>query len=145
MDSRRTRDTFRITPAYAGKSGSLLFSVSVSGDHPRLCGEKDAVQSGDPARLGSPPPMRGKAKHWQATQMHRRITPAYAGKSFGSRCGCRFEWDHPRLCGEKFRIFCVKFFNKGSPPPMRGKVSGISSRLYESRITPAYAGKRLYP
>ena len=89
--------------------------------------------------------MRGKDGAITVVWEYFRITPAYAGKSFGSRCGCRFEWDHPRLCGEKFRIFCVKFFNKGSPPPMRGKVSGISSRLYESRITPAYAGKRLYP
>ena len=71
---------FRITPAYAGKSGSLLFSVSVSGDHPRLCGEKDAVQSGDPARLGSPPPMRGKGIMQQPKTTDNRITPAYAGK-----------------------------------------------------------------
>ena len=126
-------------------------------DHPRLCGEKASCSSQKQQTIGSPPPMRGKDGAITVVWEYFRITPAYAGKSEAlasnpdaqedhpRRCGCRFEWDHPRLCGEKFRIFCVKFFNKGSPPPMRGKVSGISSRLYESRITPAYAGKRLYP
>ena len=51
---------YRITPAYAGKSGSLGHPAKSGEDHPRLCGEK-----GDPFRLsqavsGSPPPMRGK-------------------------------------------------------------------------------------
>ena len=94
---------FRITPAYAGKSGSLLFSVSVSGDHPRLCGEKDAVQSGDPARLGSPPPMRGKDGAITVVWEYFRITPAYAGKSEALASNPDAQEDHPRLCGEKLR------------------------------------------
>ena len=91
----------RITPAYAGKSGQWFYYHCQRQDHPRLCGEKDSMSQpksmnlGSPPPMrgkvlyglpcyhhlkGSPPPMRGKAKHWQATQMHRRITPAYAGK-----------------------------------------------------------------
>ena len=93
--------TYRITPAYAGKSdrvkhcGSMLMGSPppmrgkasmaplwslLPWDHPRLCGEKGVLLAGQFWKWGSPPPMRGKARHWQAILMHRRITPAYAGK-----------------------------------------------------------------
>ena len=50
-----------------------------------------------------------------------RITPAYAGKSFGG-------WlKHARQVG--------------SPPPMRGKVLTNDNDDRRQRITPAYAGK----
>ena len=49
-----------ITPAYAGKSDLKPCSWQRIGDHPRLCGEKQFVQSDMSFRLGSPPPMRGK-------------------------------------------------------------------------------------
>ena len=32
----------RITPAYAGKSTSVLEKLVAAGDHPRICGEKHA-------------------------------------------------------------------------------------------------------
>ena len=71
----------RITPAYAGKSCALFAStidwlgspppmrgkgsgwrwvITISQDHPRLCGEKRFGNTGNSERLGSPPPMRGK-------------------------------------------------------------------------------------
>ena len=70
-----------------------------------------------------------------------RITPAYAGKSQrGIRANCR-KRDHPRLCGEK-KISWIPFvYNRGSPPPMRGKADDISNYYLKLRITPAYAGK----
>ena len=51
----------RITTAYAGKRGLPHGADFVSGDHPRLCGEKadGYVVASDVE--GSPPPMRGKA------------------------------------------------------------------------------------
>ncbi len=91
----------RITPAYAGKSGVLVILCYFLWDHPRLCGEKHQLgenshqNRGSPRlcgekcygkmdrymKLGSPPPMRGKAS-WDQTAV-------------------AFQWDHPRLCGEK--------------------------------------------
>ena len=50
----------RITPAYAGKSSDATKSGMTSGDHPRLCGEKLFMDGEYGARIGSPPPMRGK-------------------------------------------------------------------------------------
>ena len=91
-----------ITPAYAGKSLTGTVWTRPPRDHPRLCGEKVY-----PIRIlrdyqGSPPPMRGKDSSSGFHNVHLRITPAYAGKSY---CACL--WlddieDHPRLCGEKY-------------------------------------------
>ena len=49
--------------------------------------------------------------------------------------------DHPRLCGEKPPIIRLAYSALGSPPPMRGKVKGLSLMGGNPRITPAYAGK----
>ena len=35
---------FRITPAYAGKSNPAASLACIMRDHPRLCGEKNAVR-----------------------------------------------------------------------------------------------------
>ena len=50
----------RITPAYAGKSYLFVPNRRQKQDHPRLCGEKDAVCIAFTVNEGSPPPMRGK-------------------------------------------------------------------------------------
>ena len=72
--------------------------------------------------MGSPPRMRGKAVAIFRQLHHGRITPAYAGKSFGA---CIADAVPP-----------------GSPPRVRGKVIADAPDPDEMRITPAYAGKR---
>ena len=52
--------------------------------------------------------------------------------------------DHPRLCGEKRVYFYDNGGLPGSPPPMRGKVLTVCLAQFFFRITPAYAGKRLW-
>ena len=66
--------------------------------------------------------MRGKVLQCLFIACLYGITPAYAGKSGYSVSGRTRHQDHPRLCGEKFRV------------------GEAYSRAY--RITPAYAGKR---
>ena len=51
-----------ITPAYAGKRKRSPFSIFVTGDHPRLCGEKIPQLNKVVLAEGSPPPMRGKVQ-----------------------------------------------------------------------------------
>ena len=70
-----------------------------------------------------------------------RITPAYAGKRIMKRGTKMSIKDHPRLCGEKFKIAFVIFARSGSPPPMRGKETKKHIEFHVNRITPAYAGK----
>ncbi len=73
--------SFRITPAYAGKS------------------KENTVQ--EVRKAGSPPPMRGKARLDRLSYHYIRITPAYAGKRFVLLVFSDHTQDHPRLCGEK--------------------------------------------
>ncbi len=53
---------FGITPAYAGKRFPRHCSRESCWDHPRLCGEKGMEKKLHICFMGSPPPMRGKAK-----------------------------------------------------------------------------------
>ena len=90
--------------------------------------------------------MRGKVCTILGLDILYRITPAYAGKSLRLRIIGDFQWDHPRLCGEKSLGLTVYLQTSGSPPPMRGKGCCFLVRNWRQRITPAYAGKRgLFP
>ena len=85
--------------------------------------------------------MRGKAHGCHLFPPLFGITPAYAGKRGFRFFLCSGFWDHPRLCGEKFRKLCYKRIVQGSPPPMRGKAFLVQQSILRMRITPAYAGK----
>ena len=52
-----------ITPAYAGKRAVSPGGRKVLRDHPRLCGEKSPISADRCVGMGSPPPMRGKARN----------------------------------------------------------------------------------
>ena len=136
------RTTSRITPAYAGKSGQSTYKNYECGDHPRLCGEKGIQKCRCWYGRGSPPPMRGKAALPAVPLLRSGITPAYAGKRHIDSCLKIAIGDHPRLCGEKAASRYKHSKNRGSPPPMRGKVPVMGCFVRKIRITPAYAGKR---
>ena len=74
--------SYRITPAYAGKSDSKSAAAMAGWDHPRLCGEKRLTECSAGGACG--------------------ITPAYAGKRIKPLTVSDVQADHPRLCGEKF-------------------------------------------
>ena len=65
--------------------------------------------------------MRGKVCGRDSFSGFVRITPAYAGKSYLKEYKMKFDEDHPRLCGEKFKSLAAAYGGLGSPPPMRGK------------------------
>ena len=133
-----------ITPAYAGKSHLLYAGFPFSRDHPRLCGEKSSVGLCSDKMTGSPPPMRGKAEEVVRGHIKVRITPAYAGKRKDMVKSNALNRDHPRLCGEKSVFHVDMLVSVGSPPPMRGKVVITRKMTWQSRITPAYAGKSCF-
>ena len=88
--------------------------------------------------------MRGKV---DGTHIHDGgigITPAYAGKRGFRWCFYVVCWDHPRVCGEKQHGRGGTLPVCGSPPRMRGKENVQGPELGATRITPAYAGKRLW-
>lgn len=108
----------------------------------RICSRQKSIRSGT-ARdsFSQTPHMRGKARHCAAVHGYRGITPAHAGKSFTSFYHCTTFWDHPRTCGEKLIPPLLGFGLTGSPPHMRGKERGSTSRQRRKGITPAHAGK----
>ena len=141
----RKRKPVWITPAHAGKScnGSVIFTIS--GDHPRTCGEKQTQFRALCATMGSPPHMRGKGGGGRTIGLVGGITPAHAGKSPwppGRFPGPR---DHPRTCGEKIWLPDCNLKTVGSPPHMRGKESEDLRQYKPIGITPAHAGKRHPP
>ena len=113
----------RITPAYAGKRVASTFSLLIV--------------------KGSPPPMRGKDHVFSPVLVRARITPAYAGKRLYKLHTIFLYRDHPRLCGEKRTAGRLENQYSGSPPPMRGKGVAADTMIDVTRITPAYAGKRI--
>ncbi len=89
--------------------------------------------------------MRGKVIYHVGVDPHRRITPAYAGKSDFVFFLAPLVLDHPRLCGEKVATIATKKRTPGSPPPMRGKDKRSNHTAGCVGITPAYAGKSGIP
>ena len=121
----------------------MTFSSALGRDHPRVCGEKFDMLPLEIRQKGSPPRMRGKGPVNRRTGKKPGITPACAGKSLRLPSPAGWAEDHPRMCGEKPLKVWLASSIPGSPPRMRGKV--LCSSLFHgcSRITPAYAGKRL--
>ena len=131
-----------ITPAYAGKRPSCRRSACRIRDHPRVCGEKAAIQEDAARTPGSPPRMRGKAHDGGVRHVKSGITPAYAGKSSCHSGQSQCCGDHPRVCGEKTTVTRWKPRATGSPPRMRGKEPTPVVVVVSPGITPAHAGKR---
>ena len=111
----------RITPAYAGKSPRALTRRIMTGDHPRVCGEKLRLTAKETPCRGSPPRMRGKAALSASAAGSEGITPAYAGKRAPFQKKSTPGRDHPRVCGEKSANAKLERHAVGSPPRMRGK------------------------
>ena len=131
-----------ITPAYAGKSSGPMQKFGMSGDHPRVCGEKQRTLAVQDEPQGSPPRVRGKAFGTTLPSCASGITPARAGKRVSARLTRPTRRDHPRACGEKTRRTLPRTPKTGSPPRVRGKALFANLQRPGERITPARAGKR---
>ena len=90
----------RITPADAGKTGTVGVSAVGMEDHPRGCGENVYRGLRKARPEGSPPRMRGKLPYRFLGHVGKRITPADAGKTARASRDRQTKRDHPRGCGE---------------------------------------------
>ena len=134
-----------ITPAWAGKSWPWQRAAWRTRDHPRVGGEKNTKQKSGDKDTGSPPRGRGKGLDALEVAGFIGITPAWAGK----RAIRLSRWiriqDHPRVGGEKPPALGISATDTGSPPRGRGKALRGIPRRGCAGITPAWAGKRLFP
>ena len=133
---------FGITPACAGRSGLQRNKTVKSGDHPRVCGEKQSSNPDMYPAHGSPPRVRGEAVYPRSCSRTGRITPACAGRSRKRAARGLAGPDHPRVRGEKLLRVNVKKRSRGSPPRARGEVLHYYGCESNPRITPACAGRR---
>ena len=106
-----------------------------------MCGEKAFWPSPPTGNTGSPPHVRGKGLGGFVPLEGVRITPACAGKSVTCRNTSHILKDHPRMCGEKYKVDVDGENVKGSPPHVRGKGRSFELPVAVDRITPACAGK----
>ena len=132
-----------ITPAWAGKSWQTLIDSRRVRDHPRMGGEKHIANFNDETGKGSPPHGRGKDNPFPKNDIPAGITPAWAGKSTPREEKQAGNKDHPRMGGEKSFCCVVHTKLRGSPPHGRGKGGPGVNIAGKTRITPAWAGKRL--
>ena len=145
LQDRLARQPQGITPAWAGKRESLSRCSSFTWDHPRVGGEKKAFRPATGRPLGSPPRGRGKVSSVSMCTRSPGITPAWAGKRSCCASRSRSLKDHPRVGGEKLTSLPKIQPALGSPPRGRGKGPTGQRPLLETRITPAWAGKRQRP
>ena len=108
-----------------------------------MCGEQLWASRMKRLTRGSPPRVRGTGSGYAGRDRRRGITPACAGNRFHLFSPCSTVEDHPRVCGEQVNVRISRQRGIGSPPRVRGTVSGDQSTGCQSRITPACAGNRL--
>ena len=130
-----------ITPADAGKTNIVRYSVHGHEDHPRGCGENTVRYIAGISSGGSPPRMRGKPETPAVPKSCTGITPADAGKTTSMLQPPLHHGDHPRGCGENTGLVMSGCAYPGSPPRMRGKHLKSRGFRRRTRITPAGAGK----
>ena len=130
----------RIIPAYAGSTSSRSIAMHLNPDHPRLRGEHTGWCGWDSLSDGSSPPTRGAHPSVEIPIWQRRIIPAYAGSTRGTRALKGERPDHPRLRGEHHTGRDVDPRRHGSSPPTRGAHINGKCNPPNNRIIPAYAG-----
>ena len=113
-----------IIPAYAGSTCRVTSQTAFAGDHPRVCGEHPKGKRDDTLFKGSSPRMRGARWASPGNVSITRIIPAYAGSTQPIGTSNAILQDHPRVCGEHYRVAASASFLAGSSPRMRGAQVG---------------------
>ncbi len=92
---------------------------------------------------GSSPLTRGKHPAKDKARLIRRLIPAHAGKTRGTRVLCAVPTAHPRSRGENSLPFPFPLPSLGSSPLTRGKRPAHDVTHITKRLIPAHAGKTL--
>ena len=155
------RGQYRNIPAYAGKTPPAGRRVTVTTEHPRVCGENSLAFRRPSLMCGTSPRMRGKHwAHFSGSAVDRNI-PAYAGKTGNFPRVHTADKEHPRVCGENSLLhltvpmswnipayagktvapLMISSPHGGTSPRMRGKLLHDFEGGKVLRNIPAYAGK----
>ena len=130
-----------IIPARAGKTGGGRCGGPPRADHPRACGENEALAASDATDKGSSPRVRGKRNECTGHPVVQGIIPARAGKTAPTSMTARSRTDHPRACGENTGLSQAAARSPGSSPRVRGKPRLDFEAFSDTGLIPARAGK----
>ena len=142
---RNTGLTLGIIPACAGSTSRTFDVEYLDGDHPRMCGEHDAIAYLTMALAGSSPHVRGAPIAVPRTHARCGIIPACAGSTSSCMDCIRSIRDHPRMCGEHCRGVLHGRPSKGSSPHVRGALHFDRPVADRAGIIPACAGSTSFP
>ena len=129
-----------IIPACAGSTSVYRCVHCRDRDHPRMCGEHDAVPELSACDSGSSPHVRGAPSPARTNSYCSGIIPACAGSTPRSRHVNDDGWDHPRMCGEHSHGGPGNGPNLGSSPHVRGARAYDAGDGSQVGIIPACAG-----
>ena len=110
----------RIIPAHAGNTHTRPIRGRYHEDHPRACGEHEALHLPDEFKAGSSPRMRGTLRTIEVAKSLGGIIPAHAGNTDHDSTPLALSGDHPRACGEHLYSAFGCTCRWGSSPRMRG-------------------------
>ena len=109
-----------IIPACAGSTSMSAAYLSLSRDHPRMCGEHMVQGLDTLVDAGSSPHVRGARDVDTVARLQIGIIPACAGSTQRKRTPRPHGRDHPRMCGEHAAIQLASSAESGSSPHVRG-------------------------
>ena len=131
----------RIIPTHAGKTVRCVIPTRSATVHPRSRGENAPGIASASWFQGSSPLTRGKPARTGGGLRARRLIPAHAGKTGGSRSSRLPPRAHPRSPGENLRLPKVPTHFSGSSPLTRGKHQEPDNGACNTGLIPAHAGK----
>ena len=128
------------TPACAGTTLDRAAMVSISGEHPRVCGDdhRGAVVVVD--LRGAPPRVRGRPMSAKLAVVGAGSIPACAGTTTRSTQRTWPDGEHPRVCGDDLQPEWLERLRVGAPPRVRGRPGKVGSSEVALGSTPACAG-----
>ena len=132
-----------IIPACAGSTNWTRLETSLTRDHPRMCGEHNAIAANSLNQSGSSPHVRGALRRQMANGREWGIIPACAGSTAAAAVRVVVGWDHPRMCGEHNVSFGITNFPQGSSPHVRGALVAKATEGVGYGIIPACAGSTI--
>ena len=139
------RHDLGIIPACAGSTLVRCFSVTMSRDHPRMCGEHRTSSWSMKRLMGSSPHVRGAPHIVIVHETPDGIIPACAGSTLLRAFFWSLRRDHPRMCGEHMNVWFLKTDRPGSSPHVRGAPRGMRLQERPAGIIPACAGSTPWP
>ena len=132
-----------IIPACAGSTQARCAHSAPARDHPRMCGEHAWSMICLYGSPGSSPHVRGALERVAYDDTTAGIIPACAGSTRGIERLRDGAGDHPRMCGEHWRMDATSLCRQGSSPHVRGAHLVCFVDDVPPGIIPACAGSTL--